>query len=270
MCVIAVDLGGTKIACGTFNSQGNNLNQRVIELQGKTGTQAGVLITDLIKEEVLFVKSQGLSLSGIGISVPGIYYPETGSVWAPNIEGWQNYELLKEVSATEELNKIPVRIESDRACYILGESGLGCARGCSNAIFLAVGTGIGAGILADGRVLHGHNDIAGAVGWFALDRIYSRAFKQCGHFEYYASGQGMVNYCQELIQETAEYQGVLKSVPESDLVTADIFSAYDKNDEIARLVLDLWPKKWYRTSTAVFLKYVNLYAPFETGFKMVF
>ena len=63
--------------------------------------------------------------------------------------------------------------------------------GCRDAIFLAVGTGIGAGILADGRVLRGEGGIAGAIGWLALDRPFLPEYKDCGCFESHASGEGL-------------------------------------------------------------------------------
>ncbi len=120
----------------------------------------------------------------------------------------------------------------------------GCAKGCSNAIFLAVGTGIGAGILADGRIIHGQNDIAGAIGWLTLDRIYRPGYKSCGHFEYYASGPGLIRCAGELLQETPGYNGALKTRPISELSTPDLFIAYEQGDEIAKKVLDQAVTLW--------------------------
>ena len=60
-------------------------------------------------------------------------------------------------------------LDSDRSAYVLGEQWRGVAKGSRNVVFVAVGTGIGAGILYDGRVVHGAGDVAGAVGWFALN-----------------------------------------------------------------------------------------------------
>ena len=79
------------------------------------------------------------------MSVPGISYKKEGTVWAPNIEGWDNYPLLKELSAAA--GDVIIDIDNDRACSILGELWVGNAKGCHDAIFLAVGTGIGAGIV---------------------------------------------------------------------------------------------------------------------------
>ena len=96
-----------------------------------------------------------LAIRAVGICVPGIVQPKTGRVWAPNIPGWDDYPLKAEIKAAVSDQAIKVAIDSDRSASILGEAWQGAARGCRNAIFLAVGTGIGAGILVDGRVLHG-------------------------------------------------------------------------------------------------------------------
>ena len=95
-----------------------------------------------------------------------------GRVWAPNIPGWDDYPLKAEIKAAVSDQAVKIAIDSDRSASILGEAWQGAARDCRNAIFLAVGTGIGAGIFVDGRVLHGAHGIAGAIGWMALDRPF--------------------------------------------------------------------------------------------------
>ena len=164
-----------------------------------------------------------LNVTAIGVSVPGISYSRTGKVWAPNIPGWEDYPLRRELLAAVQDKRIRVAIDSDRACYILGETWRGAAKGCRNAIFLAVGTGIGAGILIDGQVLRGAHDIAGAIGWLALDRPFRREYVGCGCFEYHASGNGLVKVARE--------HG-------SDGLTAqEVFAAYDRGDRAARAVI---------------------------------
>src|SRR5207249_2920978 len=134
---------------------------------------------------------------------------ERGTVWAPNIPGWDDYPLL-EVLHDRLDPGIRIVIDSDRAGYILGETWRGAARGARNAIFLAVGTGIGAGILVDGKVLRGHADIAGAVGWLALDRAYGARYATCGCFEAHASGAGLTATAYELMQTMPNYKGELR------------------------------------------------------------
>ena len=128
-------------------------------------------------------------------------------------------------------------MDSDRACYILGECWQGAARGCRDAIFLAVGTGIGAGILVDGRVLRGHKGIAGATGWLALNQPYSPKYDACGCFEYHASGPGLVKVARKWMEQNPSYQGMLRRAGNS-LNAQGVFAAFDAGDELAAYVLD--------------------------------
>jgi glucokinase len=124
-------------------------------------------------------------ISAVGIAVPGIYYAASGKVWAPNLPGWDHISLRDELAG-----KVPGRLvlDSDRAAYVSGEQWLGAARGLNDVIFLAIGTGIGAGIISGGRLIRGTGDIAGAVGWFALDPRKKETYKQVGCFEAECAG----------------------------------------------------------------------------------
>lgn len=190
MTVIGVDLGGTKLATALFDSGGTILSKSVVALQGRGGDGAGRLVCREISRTLQWAATKRLSIRAIGVSVPGVARRD-GAVWAPNIPGWDNYPLRREIAADIGPRRIPVKIESDRACYILGEAWKGAARGCRNAVFLAVGTGVGAGILVDGRVLRGADGVAGAVGWMALRRPFLPAYKACGCLERHASGRGL-------------------------------------------------------------------------------
>lgn len=228
MPVIALDLGGTKLAAAIFSDNGKMLHKSVVALNGRKGAQVCNLITDELEKLFSVACARKIKPRAIGVSVPGISYSKTGKVWAPNIPGWENFPLRREVIATLPDKKIPVTIDSDRACYILGEAWRGAARGCNNSIFLAVGTGIGAGILVDGKILRGANDIAGAIGWLALDRPYLAKYKSCGCFEHHASGEGLVKVAKAArrVEHNASYQNA-----------RDVFNAYNAGDAIAKKVL---------------------------------
>ncbi len=184
-CCIGIDLGGTKIAAGLVDEDGTIVRRSKIPLNERGGAEVGRLVCHQI---------EGLArerpVQGVGIAVPGAAWKD-GTVWAPNIPGWERYPLRREIAAIFNSKRVSVCIESDRTCYILGEAWQGAARGCANAIFLAVGTGIGAGILVDGRVLHGADGLAGAAGWMALQRPFVAAYRDCGCLERHASGRGM-------------------------------------------------------------------------------
>jgi glucokinase len=239
MALLAIDLGGTKLAFAIFDDKGNLLNTEVMALNSRSGSEVGEMITSQISK---FINAEKLSIHSIGISVPGIYRMKTGTVWAPNIPGWDNYPLLEEVK--EVSNEIPVTIDSDRACYILGEAWQGNARECSDAIFLAVGTGIGAGILTDGNILRGSHDIAGAIGWMALSQPFKDEYFQCGCFEHYASGEGITKVARKILKETKNYSGELNEKAMSQITCQDVFAAYENNDPVAMRVIQIGIEFW--------------------------
>ncbi len=223
MAVIALDLGGTKLAGAIINPSGRVVHRQVGLLAERRGKAVGALIREQVVALLAQADSRRIKVSAIGVAVPGIANISPGKVWAPNIPGWEKYPLHRELSKIAGERRVV--IEGDRACYILGETWLGAARGCHNAIFLAVGTGIGAGILVDGRVLHGANDIAGAIGWLALDRPFRREYVQCGCFEYHASGDGLAKVAREM-RRTAQKQSA-----------QEIFTAAAAGDRTARAVV---------------------------------
>jgi glucokinase len=199
---------------------------------------------------------KGVGVAGVGIAVPGIATRETGDVWAPNIRGWEKYPLKREIEASLGA-RIPVLVDNDRACAILGERWRGAARGCDHAIFIAVGTGIGLGVLANGRVLRGAHDIAGATGWMALTRPFRDGYGACGCFEYAASGDGLARVAADLLGEMPEYTGELRLIPPHQLTARDLFGAYDRNDPLARRVIEQAIHYWGMATA----NYVSLFDP---------
>lgn len=238
MTVIAIDLGGTKVASAVVSEKGDILTREHALLGGRGGHEVGELVVEQCRALLAGSDTGGATTPhAVGVTVPGIYRADRGTVWAPNISGWDDYPLRDELQRALG-STVRVVVDSDRAAYILGETWRGAARGARDAIFLAVGTGIGAGILVDGRVLRGHADIAGAIGWLALDRPYLSRYVECGCFEYHASGPGLTSVARELLDATPDYGGELRRVPASELTTAHVFDAFDRRDPVARHVLD--------------------------------
>lgn len=219
--ILAIDLGGTKLASALFAGGEKIVDETFIQLNGREGRQVGALILKIIRDQVEKSKSLGMKISSVGIAVPGIYNPDNGEVWAPNIKGWEDYPLYSELSDYLKPQDIRITIDSDRACYILGEYWKGVAVGCRHAIYLAVGTGIGAGILIDGKVLRGSHDIAGAIGWMSLRTKYLTPYATYGCFEYLASGQGIA----------LQGQGMYSS-------SNNVFAAYERGEERAVSIVE--------------------------------
>jgi glucokinase len=233
--VIALDLGGTKLASSLFFADGSKLGEQSVSLDSRSGAAVGQLVVSEIGRLQKLARRRSLKVVAVGICVPGIVGARSGRVWAPNIAGWEDYPLGAEIRSAVANNKPKVTVTDDRAASILGEAWHGAARGCRNAIFLAVGTGIGAGILVDGRVLRGAHGIAGAIGWLALDRPFKPQYVGCGCFEHHASGAGLTKTAKEILAKRKSYRGSLRQ--KSDIIARDIFAAHEQGDEIAKEVI---------------------------------
>ena len=188
----AVDVGGTKIASALFTRAGEIAAREKVAVDRSGGDAAAGQVAARISALASAAESAGGRLAAVGISVPGIAYSGSGRVWAPNIPGWDRYPLLDKVREEQGRGHgqvgVPLVLESDRSAYVAGEAWRGAAAGASDVVFLAVGTGIGAGIITGGRIVHGREDIAGAVGWFALDPVFKPGYASMGCFEAEASG----------------------------------------------------------------------------------
>jgi glucokinase len=242
MSFIGLDLGGTKIQSALFSDEGEIITTIHDLIGKKKDVEVGLIIQNQINSLIHEADKLSDPVHSLGISVPGIYYSKSGKVWAPNIPGWDDYPLLDELNTMLKSKKLKIYIDSDRACYILGEVWKGKAKGCNNAIFMAVGTGIGAGILIDGQILRGANDIAGCVGWLALDRPFQEKYIPCGCYEYYASGEGLVRFAHEVLSQNHGYSGVFKNGME--LKACNLIREYEAGDAIALAVIDRAIEYW--------------------------
>ncbi|NJD10370.1 MAG: ROK family protein [Gemmatimonadetes bacterium] len=238
--VIGLDLGGTKLAGACFSAAGEIRARTLAPLEGRAGAAVGALICAQVRA---LVEQAGGLVAGVGVAVPGIYRAATGTVWAPNIPGWSDYPLVAELRAALPPD-VTVRVDSDRACAILGEAWRGHARGGRDASFLVIGTGIGAGIMSGGRVLRGVGDAAGAIGWLALSRPYRPEYPAVGCFEYHASGCGIAAVARRLLTENPAHTGPLRAELDAHPDARAVFAAADAGDALAQHVLDEAVSYW--------------------------
>jgi glucokinase len=186
--VVAIDLGGTKVTTAVVDGTGKILYREKAAVERGNVRLSIEQLTNAVRQAISTVDFPQEQIRAIGVIVPGIYYAETGNVWAPNLWGQEQVSLRTEL---ERSLTLPVVIDSDRAGCVLGEQWLGVARGLDDVVFLAIGTGIGAGIIAGGRLLRGSGDIAGAVGWFALNAQQQERYRQVGCWEAESAGPGL-------------------------------------------------------------------------------
>ena len=252
---LGIDLGGTKIAGALFNSEGMVSPKKVLYLENKIGQQVVEQIFKMIQSFLDWSSKNNMLINTIGVAVPGIYYSTSGRVWAPNIPEWEDYPLFEELKC--KIDNLDIRIDNDRACYILGETWKGSAAGCKHAIFLSVGTGIGTGILIDGQVLRGADDIAGSIGWMALRDPFLPVYEKHGCFEYHASGPGITRTARDIYSHDADLFKDLDPLAVEQMTTSDIFEAFNEGNPLAEKVIDQSIQFWGKASANL----VSLFNP---------
>jgi len=190
MPVLAIDLGGTKLAAAVVDREGSILSVRHTPIRKKFGET----VEQIADEASAAVEASGLGWHRIlraGVIVPGVVRAADGTAWAPNLWGDEEVYLLRELSHRL---PVPILLDSDRAGYVLGEQWRGAARGLNDVVFVAMGTGIGAGIISGGRLIRGVGGIAGAVGWMALNPRFDERYSSVGCWEAEAAGPAVARH----------------------------------------------------------------------------
>ncbi len=242
--VIGIDLGGTKLSGGIFSGDGRQLHNEKVFLERKGGSEASKMMCSFISGFLKKGQQMDIDIEAIGICVPGIVNRKEETIWAPNIPGWDNYPLMKDLR-TEVGAGMPIVIENDRSCYILGEKWKGTARNCSDAIFIAVGTGIGAGIMANNQILEGSGGIAGAIGWMC--NYHPFAGNEFVNFENYASGTGIELLTKKILELNPKVESSLREIDPDTIKSQEVFGAYEEKDPIAILVFEQAIHLWGTT-----------------------
>jgi len=231
-----LDVGGTKIASCLFTRDGKMLHKNKVAIDRAGPEKSVIQIIDIIKNLEQQALEENGEIGAVGIAIPGVVFHAQGLVWAPNIPGWDQFPLRAKL---EEKVRLPLVLDSDRSAYVLGEQWRGAAKEKNNVVYLAVGTGIGAGILMDGKLCRGSGDIAGAVGWFALNTDFRDEYAGMGCFEAEASGPSVARRAVRFIKSGEA--SVLEEMVEGrlDEITAEkVVQAAQKGDQLAQKVLD--------------------------------
>jgi glucokinase len=235
--IVGVDLGGTNIVVGTVAEDGSSLHGL---LTGPTPVQQGPdavveHIARLIKDSIAAARKEtgrGLELAGVGIGAPGPLDTRRGIVrLAPNL-GWHDMPLRDRV---EQAVGLRASLDNDANCATLGEWWLGAARGGKIVVGITIGTGIGGGLVIDGRLFHGASDVAGEIGHTTIDSTGRRC--KCGNYgclEAYASGPAIALRAVEGLESGAPSR--LPEYVQGDLarITAQtVYEAAHDGDEFA-------------------------------------
>lgn len=178
----------------------------------------------------------GAEFLGVGAGAPGPLDRASGIVLlTPNL-GWVDFPLRK---VLEDGFSLPTAIDNDANCAVLGEAWRGAARGCRHAVGLTIGTGIGGGIVVDGKLHHGASDCAGEIGHTTIEANGRRC--ACGNYgclEAYASGSAIARRAVEALEAGAE-SALSRSVAGdlSQITAQTVFDCARAGDELAREVV---------------------------------
>lgn len=233
--LLGIDVGGTKCAViYGIDTDG------AIEIADKVRfdtTDVQSTIATILKELKGICAKHGLDASntkGIGISCGGPLDSKTGVVMSPpNLPGWDNIPIVKMV---EEATGIPAGLQNDANACALAEWKYGAGRGTRNMVFLTFGTGLGAGLVLDGKLYSGTNDNAGELGHIRLSEFGPVGYGKAGSVEGFASGGGIAQLAASAVKEKLMMGQKVAWCPDGDLagITArTVAEAAKVGDELA-------------------------------------
>ena len=228
-----VDLGGTTVKMACFDAVGSLLDKWEIPTVTRDG--GSQILPDIAASIEAYMQKKQLpreQIIGIGIGVPGPVTAD-GTVNRCINLGWDTFNVCKALS---ERTGLPVKAGNDASVAALGECWKGSGAGCANMVFVTLGTGVGGGIVADGKVLLGTHGAGGEIGHMVLNRSET---EQCGCgkrgcVEQYCSATGILR----LTRKALAASDMPSSLRRKELTCKDVFDAAKAEDPLARQVLE--------------------------------
>ncbi|WP_066895118.1 ROK family protein [Clostridium nigeriense] len=201
---LGIDIGGTEVKIGVVTGAGDII--KTDNFSVNFDNYKTPIIETVLKSLDIFINKNNLDLStilGIGISATGQIDTYNGTVagTAGHIDNWIGTPIK---NILKEKYSLPVSVANDANCAVIGEYWRGSAMGCSNVIMITVGTGIGGGIISNGKLLSGKIGIAGELGHFPINITGKKC--SCGNigcYEKYASTTALVNNVKDLLKSNA-------------------------------------------------------------------
>jgi glucokinase len=230
--VVGIDLGASHLHFALADFRGEILQESSRRIRPEDGPRK--LIGQIVEGAHSLAAKAGGRLRGVAIGVPSPVDAERGVVaFAYNLPGWKNIHLAREL---EEKLRVPIFLENDANMAAIGEHWRGVAQGVDNFVFIAIGTGTGAGVFVSGRLYRGRTGSAGEVYRMNIDwPRWAEDFGDSGHFESYVSGMGIAAEGRKALQPPAS-SGVSDLATERDAYF--VFEAFRQGDPNARSVLE--------------------------------
>lgn len=235
--VVGVDVGGQTIKLGIVDARGEVLEQSVIKTSNSTDPQVVVdEIAAAIKALIAKAGKEG-EIRGVGVGAPnGNYY--TGAIaFAPNLPWAASKEVKFAEMLTKALGGLPVSLTNDANAAAVGEMTYGVAKGKKHFIMITLGTGVGSGIVIDGKVLYGSDGFAGELGHTCAVRHNGRlcGCGRTGCLEAYCSAIGVARTAREWLDMSDE-PSLLREV--DNITSKDVYEAAKEGDKLALRVFE--------------------------------
>jgi glucokinase len=227
--VIGVDLGGTKLLGAIADLGGVILEEIEVPRHDTTGEDSFRVLVELIEKLLRNPQLAGRSIRGIGVGVPGVTLHEQGIItWAPSLN-WRDYPLKAKL---HEHFDLPVIVDNDLNLATMGELWFGAGQNVQNMVLIAIGTGIGAGIVIDGRLYRGAHEASGEVGYLLPGREFlSKRYEGFGALELLASGSGIAQRAREALRGQRDPQAL------ESLTAEDVFEAARQKEAWAQHIV---------------------------------
>jgi len=228
--VLGVDMGGTKMYGALSDLGGNILDEVNVSRHGTSGEDSFNYLITLIDKLLASPKVEGRRVRGIGVGAPGVTLHKEGIVtWAYTLH-WDNFPLKAKLAERYDL---PITVDNDVNLAALGELWFGAGQNVQDMILVAIGTGIGAGVIIDGALYRGSKEASGEIGNMIPGREFlGKNYQDFGALESVASGIGIAARARDLLRSQRSQQELL------DLMAEDVFDAARKGEPWAWTVIN--------------------------------
>jgi glucokinase len=228
--IVGVDIGGTTVKIGLLKDDGEIIKKW--EIETRKSEDGGKVIDDIwnsVKATLNELSMEQGQVLGIGIGAPGFIDGENGYVYEAVNLGWRNFNLSEYMSNKSGL---PVFIENDANIAVIGENWLGAGKQANDVIAVTLGTGVGGGIIAGGKILNGTNGTAGEIGHITVDlNGYLCNCGRKGCLETIASATGIARQAMKLIEDKPTSKLATIYQKNNTITSKDVFELAALGDE---------------------------------------
>lgn len=235
--VLGIDIGGQTAKCGIVNARGEVLAQTILVSNKHENAQDFVdALASTLKKLISDADLEG-QVRGIGVGAPnGNYY--TGEIqYAPNLSWAHECNVPFAKMLSKAMEGLPVALTNDANAAAMGEMTYGAAKGLKDFIMITLGTGVGSGIVIDGKVLYGHDGFAGELGHTCAVRGGRRCgCGKLGCLEAYCSAIGVARTAVEWLEQHPEETSLLRL--RENVTSKDVYEAAKAGDKVAKEIFD--------------------------------